>query len=340
MVLNAPEVSIVVLNFNGKEYLRKFLESARRQSYKNFEVIVHDTKSVDGSLEMLRDLYPEARVVHTEENHGVSKSYNIGTEHAKGRYVATLPNDFILDKDWIKEMLAALKKDKKAASAGCYIENKEDGYYKGEKCYGFYADLFGNPLTIHQPATTYIFGSAGVMFRKDLIEKPYDDEYFFSGDEVYLGWKVLLAGYKTIEVNTAKAFHEGRASRRASDFVEFHGEKDKYMNLLIFYSAPMLLRLLPLILANIAVTMLTSLFRMRLHMRLKAYLWLITHTALIASKRRKIQKLRKVDDVEIFKYVSARTPYELGAFTPIVNKLLLLYCLTLRIPVMELQKRS
>ena len=340
MVLNSPEVSIVVLNFNGKEYLRKFLESVRRQSYKNFEVIVHDTRSTDGSLEMLRGKYPEVKVIRSEKNYGVSKSWNIGAEHAKGRYVATLPNDVVLDKHWIKEMLDGLKKDKKAASAGCYIENKEDGYYRGEQCYGFNIDLSGNPLTFHQPTANYVFSSAGVMFKKDLVGKPYDDEYYFSGDEVFIGWKVLLMGYKTVQVNKAKLLHEGRASRRASDFVEYHGEKDKYMNLLIFYSAPILLRLLPLILANVAVTMLTSLFRMRLHVRLKAYLWLITHAALIVSKRREIQKLRKVDDEEIFKYVSARTPYELGVLTPIVNKLLLLYCLILRIPAMEMQKRS
>ena len=80
-----PEVSIVVLNFNGKEYLRKFLDSVRQQTYKSCEVIVHDTLSTDGSLEMLEKEYPEAKVMHSDINYGVSKSFNIGAEHAKGK---------------------------------------------------------------------------------------------------------------------------------------------------------------------------------------------------------------------------------------------------------------
>lgn len=332
-----PEVSIVVLNFNGKEHLRKLLESVRQQSFKNFEVIVHDTLSADGSLEMLEEEFPEVKVIRSRVNYGVSKSWNIGVEEARGKYVATLPNDMVLDRHWIEEMVIALKSDAKAASAGCYIKNKESGYYMGEEAYGFYIDLLGNPLTLHQDTPGYVFGSPGVMFKKDIIRRPYDDEYFFSGDEVYLGWKVLLMGYKTAQANRAKVFHEGRASRRASDFVEFHGEKDKYLNLLIFYSAATLLKLLPLIFANIAVTLLVSIFRMRAHVRLKSYLWLITHIALVARKRREIQKMRKVRDGEVFRYVGARIPYNLGPLKPIADKLLLLYCWLLRIPVRELR---
>ena len=333
----SPEVSIVVLNFNGREHLRKFLESARRQSFKNFEVIVHDTLSKDGSLEMLEKEFPEAKVIHSDVNFGVSKSYNLGAEQAKGRYVATLANDMVLDKDWVREMVNALKSDANAAAAGCYINNKTEGYYKGEQCYGFYMDILGNPLTLHQATPGYVFSSAGVMFKKGLVGKPYDDEYFFSGDEIYIGWKVLLMGYRTVQANKAKLLHEGRASRRASDFVEFHGEKDKYLNLFIFYATPTLLKLLPLIAANMLITTVTSIFSGRIRVRLKSYLWLITHLGLIARKRSEVQKLRKAGERDVLKYVCAKTPYDLGPLKPIVDKLLLLYCWLLRIPVRELQ---
>ncbi len=340
MISNHPEVSIVVLNFSGKEYLHNFLESVRKQSYKNFEVIVHDTLSTDGSLEMLEKEYPEVKVIHSDINYGVSKSFNLGAEHARGKYIATLANDLVLDKDWVKEMVNALKGDSNAAAAGCYINNKTGGYYKGEQCYGFYLDLLGNPLTLHQPTPGYVFSSAGVMYKKDIIEKAYDDEYAFSGDEIYIGWKVLLMGYKTVQVNKAKLFHVGRASRRATDFVEFHGEKDKYLNLLIFYSTTTLLKLMPLIFAHIAITLVTSVFRLKLHHRLKAYFWMLMHIRLIAQKRRDIQRLTKADEREVFKYISGKTPYELGILIPVVNALVNLYCRLFRIPIRELQKRN
>ncbi len=334
----APEVSIVVLNFNGKEHLRKLLESVRKQSFRDFEVIVHDTLSTDGSREMLENEFPEVKVMRCDVNYGVSKSYNLGAEEARGKYVATLPNDMVLDRQWVKEMVTALKKDEKAASAGCYISNKEGNYYGGEQCYGFYMDILGNPLTLHQPTPGYVFGSAAVMFKKGVVGKPYDDEYFFCGDEIYLGWKALLMGYNTVQANKAKVLHEGRASGRASGFVEFHGEKDKYLNLLMFYGTPTLLKLLPLMVLNIILTTVLSIFRLRLHVRLKSYLWMIAHAGLIARKRKELQGLRKASEREVLKYVCAKTPYSLGILVPVVNWLLLLYCRILRIPVRELQR--
>lgn len=338
MVLNAPEVSIVVLNFNGKEHLRKCLKSLRNQSYKSYEAIVSDNNSSDGSQEMVEKEFPEARLIRNKHNYGVSKGYNIGVAAAKGKYVATLANDMILDKDWIKEAAKALKKDEKAAAAGSFIQNKEGGYYKGERCYGFYMGMLGNPLTLHEEKPGYIFGPSGAIIKKDITGLPYDEDFFYSGDEIYLGWKVLLMGYNTAQANKAKLFHEGRVSVSAvSEFAEYHAEKDKYLNLLIFYGTSTLIKLLPLIILNMIVTSLLSTFRLRLHIRLKAYGWLLLNAGKVLQKRIAMQRIRKVGDKEVFKYIGARVPYNLGALRGFINNLLLLYCFLLRIRVRELQ---
>ncbi len=337
-----PEASVVILNFNGKDYLRKCLQSLQKQSHKSFEVIVSDNNSSDGSQEMVVKEFPKVRLLRNAANYGVSKGYNVGVEVAKGKYVATLANDMVLDKDWVKEAVAALKKDSKAASAGSFIQNKEGGFYKGEKVYGFYLDLLGNPLTLHSENPGYIFGPSGAIFRKDIIGLPYDNDFFYSGDEIYLGWKTMMLGYNTAQANKAKLFHEGRVSinsvKGISAFAEYHGERNRYLNLLIFYSASTLIKLLPLMLLNIIVTSLLSIFRLRLHIRLKAYWWLISHLGLIKKKRREIQRTRKTSEKNVFKYIGARIPYGLGPLTGVTNKLLLLYCFIMRLPVMELQK--
>ena len=337
---SVPEASVVVLNFNGKEHLRKCLMSLRKQGHKNFEVIVSDNNSTDGSRQMVEREFPEASLIRNPQNYGVSKGYNAGVSAAKGKYIATLANDMVLDKNWVREAVKVLKADENIAAAGSFIQNKEGGHYKGEKCYGFYMDLLGNPLTLHEETPGYIFGPSGAIIKKDVVGLPYDNDFFYSGDEIYLGWKVLLTGYKTAQANRARLFHEGRVSVSAvSEFAEYHAEKDKYLNLLIFYGTSTLLKLLPLMIINVAVTSLLAIVRLRLHTRLKAYLWLLTHLRLVLGKRREMQRMRRVSDKEVLRYVGARIPYRLGPLTAVANKLLLTYCWLLRIQVRELQKK-
>ncbi len=339
-----PDVSVVILNFNGKEHLKNCLQSLKAQSYRNFEVIVSDNNSSDGSQEMVAKEFPKFKLIRNSENYGVSKGYNVGVRLAKGEYVATLANDMVLDKNWIKEAVAVLEKDKKAAAVGSFIQNKEGGFYKGEKVYGFYMDLLGNPLTLHEEKQGHIFGPSGAMINRGIIGMPYDDDFFYSGDEIYLGWKAMMLGHNTAQANKAKLFHEGRVSinsaKGISAFAEYHGERNRYLNLLIFYSWPTLAKLLPLMIINVIITLLLSLPRLRFHIRLKAYWWLITHVGLIMRKRGEMQHIRKTSERQVFRFISARIPYSLGPLTMIANKLLLAYCWLLKLPVRELQETT
>ncbi len=337
-----PGVSVVILNFNGKEHLKECLKSLQRQSHKGFEAIVSDNSSTDGSQEMVRKQFPKIKLLANDRNYGVSEGYNRGVAIAKGRYVATLANDMVLDRNWIKEAIAVFK-DKKVAAAGSFIKNKDEGFYRGEKVFGFYMDLLGNPVTLHKETPGYIFGPSGAIFDRRKIPVPYDNDYFYSGDEIYLGWQALLKGYNTAQANKAKLFHTGRVSVNAgnvSEFVEFHGEKDRYLNLLVFYSASSLLKIAPLILMNTLLTLATSIPRRRTRIRLKSHWWLLRNLPLVMKKRREMQRQRKVPERKIFRYVTCRIPYNIAFVTPTINMLLYLYCTILGIPVMERQRNQ
>ncbi len=101
-----PNVSVVILNFNGKKHLEECLKSLKKQSYKDFEAIVSDNKSTDGSQEMVKKQFPKVKLLANDRNYGVSEGYNKGIAISKGRYVATLANDMVLDRNWIKEAVA------------------------------------------------------------------------------------------------------------------------------------------------------------------------------------------------------------------------------------------
>ncbi len=202
-------------------------------------------------------------------------------------------------------------------------------------------DLLGNPVTLHKETPGYIFGPSGAIFDRKKISVPYDNDYFYSGDEIYLGWQALIKGHNTAQANKAKLFHIGRVSVDAgnvSEFVEFHGEKDRYLNLLVFYSTSSLLKIAPLMILNTLLTLITALPRGRAHIRLKSYWWLLRNFTLIMKKRHEMQQQRKAKENEIFKYITYRIPYNIAFVTPTINMLLYIYCCILRIPVMERQK--
>jgi len=331
------KVSIIVLNFNGKEHLKNCLESLQKQTYEDFEIIVSDNNSSDGSQEMVRKKFPKVKLLANDKNYGVSEGYNRGVKVAKGRYVVTMANDMQFDKNWIKEAVKPFK-EKDVAVVTTYIKNRDEGYYKGEEVYGFSMDLLGNPVTFHNPGHKYVFGGNGLLFDRKKISVPYENVYFYAGDEIYLAWQTWLRGYKVIQTNAAKLFHFGRVSVDASNvstLVEFHGEKDKYLNLFIYYGFGTLLKVLPLILLNIILTTIVSAFRGRIFVRFKSYGWLLLNVPFILKKRSEMQKLRKIKESEILNLLTYRSPYNWA----IANMFFKLYCIIFRIPVKELQTK-
>ena len=80
-----PKVSIIVLNYNGRALLEQFLPSVANQDYPNYEVIVVDNASTDGSVEFVKSTYPRFRVIRNRENIGISAGYNVATVIAEGK---------------------------------------------------------------------------------------------------------------------------------------------------------------------------------------------------------------------------------------------------------------
>src|SRR5687768_16498981 len=99
-------VTIIVLNYNGKEFLKDCISSIKKQTYKKIEVLVTDNNSTDGSLEYLAKL-SFVRVLKHKKNYGYAKANNLGALAAKGEYIFFVNNDTKLFKDCIKKLVAS-----------------------------------------------------------------------------------------------------------------------------------------------------------------------------------------------------------------------------------------
>ena len=110
-----PKVSVIIVNYNGKKWLKPCLDSLSKQIYKNFEIIVVDNNSNDGSVAYLNKNHPKVITFQSKKNVGFSEGNNNGYKLAKGQYIILLNNDTIVEDNFIKNLLEAYEENPHAA---------------------------------------------------------------------------------------------------------------------------------------------------------------------------------------------------------------------------------
>src|SRR5690348_7949467 len=105
MEIKNPLVSVIIPSWNGKHLLQECLTSLQKQSYPNFEVIVVDNGSTDGSVQFLKKFFPKVKIVQLDKNYGFAKAINNGVKSAQGNLVAFLNNDTLVDPKWLEYLV-------------------------------------------------------------------------------------------------------------------------------------------------------------------------------------------------------------------------------------------
>ena len=199
-----PLVSIVILNWNGKEFTKRCLESIRKNTdYPNYEVIVVDQGSKDGSIELLEAEFPEIRLLKNSQNVGFSAGNNLGFKNSNGKYVYMLNNDTEVMKGWLTNIVSAMENDEKIAAAGSVQINPED-FKKGNF-------IFEDSIEDVETA-----GGAAMIIRKEAIDRIGElDAAHFSpiyGEENDWCYRASNAGYRIIQVKNSLVVHVGEAT--------------------------------------------------------------------------------------------------------------------------------
>jgi len=115
MASSNPLVSIIIVNYNGKNHLEKCLKSITKINYPNYEIILVDNNSTDDSIEFVKNTYPSIIIIKLEKNYGFAEPNNIGAKIAKGDLFLFLNNDTEVDPNFINEMVNVLQKDSEIA---------------------------------------------------------------------------------------------------------------------------------------------------------------------------------------------------------------------------------
>lgn len=221
-----PKVSTIVLNWNGKEDTVECIESLKKITYPNNEVIVVDNASTDGSVQYIREKYPEITLIENENNLGYSEGNNVGIRYAmknSSEYILILNNDTIVDSNFLEALVDVAEYNEKSGILGpkTYYANPSNMiYYAGGKI-NWYT---GQPKHIGQKKidqnqfnqiinVDFIAGSC-MLIKKEVIEKIgfLPNDYFLLWEDIDYSVNAKRNGYELIYVPNSKIWHKESVS--------------------------------------------------------------------------------------------------------------------------------
>lgn len=226
------KVTVVIPNWNGEKYLRTCLDSLRKQDTDDFSVLVIDNGSTDSSVSIIKENYPEFSLIELSENTGFTGAVNLGMEKSETPFVLLLNNDVEADKSFVSELTKTIERDEKIFSVSSRMisfSNRELLDDAGD----FYTVLGyqfqrGTGLSVRDPRyqKSYpVFSSCGgaAIYRKSILDKIgfLDPAHFAYLEDVDLGYRALLYGYKNLYEPKAVVYHIGSASSGAVKYSDF-----------------------------------------------------------------------------------------------------------------------
>ena len=218
-----PFVSIIIVNWNGKEFLNDCLTSIKKLEYpkKKYEVIIVDNGSTDGSVELVRRKFKWAKTVSLRKNYGFAKANNIGVKFAKGKYIVFLNNDTVVTRSWLKNLVRAIEKNENVAACTSkiiYFDRKDlinsvGGFWS---IFGLSTSLgeFEKSNKFNRPFPVFYPSGCSMIIKKDVFVRVggFDEDYFCLVEDADLGWRLLNCGYKIMYEPTSIVFHRVSAT--------------------------------------------------------------------------------------------------------------------------------
>jgi len=242
-----PELSIVILNYNTRDFLNDCLESlGKRKLESNFEVIVSDNDSSDGSVEMVRGDFSWVKLVLNKRNLGFAAGNNRAKSYCKGRYVLFLNSDTLVPKGTIKQVIKYISENGDVGALTCkillpsgdldkdarrsfvtpwiglvHIFLKLDRVFPKSRVFGKY--WYGY---ISADKTHEVDALQGAFFlvRRKLLDEVgwFDEDYFLDGEDIDLSWRIKEKGWKImyyplVYITHFKGVTKGKNKRRKKD---------------------------------------------------------------------------------------------------------------------------
>ena len=262
MAASEPRVSIVIPNRDGSTprdglvFLELVRDTLAVQSLRDFEVIVVDNGSSDGSVAFLREDWPDAKVVELGENRGFSAAVNSGVAAGRGPYVALLNTDIELSPDWLELLVEELEGDSRLGFVTGKVMRHDDRDLLEQAGHDFFTCGRFEPHGLDERdegqyderRATPVVTAAAALYRREALEDVggFDEDYFLYCEDGDACLRMLLRGYTGLYVPEPKAFHvRGGTVGPGREVPRFFLVRNGLVTVLKDLPASVLLRALP-----------------------------------------------------------------------------------------------
>lgn len=227
-------IAIVILNWNGRKLLEKFLPSVVAYSQHDAEIYVADNNSTDDSIAYLKEYFPGVKIIQNEINGGYAKGYNDALKKINADVYALVNSDIEVTENWLKPVINAFQDDNNTAVIQPkLLDYKDKSKFEYAGAAGGYVDFMGYPFCrgrifmnlekdLHQfDDVAHIFWASGACFfiKADVYHMlgGFDEQYFAHQEEIDLCWRVQNEGFTIKYVGTSEVYHVGGATLQESN---------------------------------------------------------------------------------------------------------------------------
>lgn len=317
-----PKVSIIVLNWNGVNFLKNCLKSLNKLTYKSLEIIIVDNGSTDGSQKFIKENYPKFILIENKKNYGFAEGNNIGFRASKGKYILFLNNDTVVTPNFLEPLVDDCENDSKI---GCIqpqirlLNEKnlldEAGGYMSFTGFMYHYGYRKNYNLSKYNLKRDIFSAKGacIMLPKKALDRVgvFDKDFFIFFEESDLCFRLWLAGYKVVYEPRSIMYHAVGGDTTASDKYKF--ERRVYLiyrnttcSYLKNFGTLNFITIFPIFLVVQVSVFIFFLLKLRFELLraiIKAYWWNIVNFSRTLEKRKIIQRDRKISDFELDKII-------------------------------------
>lgn len=304
-----PLITVVVVNYNAGDYLRRCINSLADQTLTDFETIIVDNNSGDGSLNLLERQPARMTILRETANHGFARGNNIGAKAGRGTWLVLLNPDAEAAPDWLESMMRAVRERPShrlvASWQGAMLEpGKLDGVGDCYLAYGYaWRGGFGRDER-ETPEAGECFapcGAAALYPRDKFLEAGgFDEDYFCYHEDVDLGFRMWLLGEKCQFDPSCRVVHAGSAiSGRTSEFSVFHGARNGFWTYMKNMPGPLLVITFPVWIGGTIAILARGLVTGRFGATLRGLLAAFGGIGPQLEKRRKLKGLRRATVAEI-----------------------------------------
>lgn len=262
METQQKKIAVLILNWNGKTLLERFLPSVIENNADFADVIVVDNASTDDSVTFLKATYPSLQRIEFDENYGFAKGYNKAIEQVDYEYVVLLNSDVRVAKNWLVEPFHFLNNNPSyVACQPKILDEKDNAKFEYAGAAGGYIDFLGYPfcrgrmfdsleedMGQYNNCTDIFWASGAALFirRVEYLEVGgLDDSFFAHQEEIDLCWRLLNRGHKIAYIPKSTVYHLGGASldkmNPRKTFLNFRNNLSMMLKNLPFYALPIIL---------------------------------------------------------------------------------------------------